>query len=58
MAESIWLQKVPEVTESSRYNNADFNWYMRMATNPPPVHPEVDMPLELYKEEDIIQLPH
>ena len=38
-------------------NNIDSYWYVRMPTNPPPAEPEVEMLLELHKEEDAIPEP-
>ena len=33
-------------------NNAGITWHISMPTNPSPVNPKVEMPLELDEEED------
>ena len=38
--------KLPELVDSSRCNNADINWYVRMPINPSLVDTKVEMPLE------------
>ena len=48
-----WKSSTPrllEVTDSSKCNTTDIDWYMRMPKNPPPVDPKVEMPLWLHEQ--------
>ena len=46
--------RLPEVSYSPKCSNTKVDWYVGMATNPPPVDPKVEMPFELCGGEDAI----